>query len=278
MLLHRAAEYFDQEAVYDGYTGQKLFYGQLASFDDNTSTGATLRRRALTIAPRHAIPSRRCVRIGAQRWIASLGVMESFQGQDIRNTFNLRVATDSYQVLTPGQVLVPPLAARAVYGYAEYFRDTTNAQTDNELDTFWNVFLAPQEPAAQGMFLKIGPRLKRVRQTHRSPEDLKLAQSDELDSDWSQTVVLSGNGTYDPVTDTESAETLVVPAIMVDPKTFYRWRIWAESQTQPGDKMLFINNTATIKVGSAVLLQNNNWRVVSFQPEMDVWALHVRRI
>jgi hypothetical protein len=65
---------------------------------------------------------------------------------------------------------------------------------------------------------------------------------------------------------------------MVDPKTFYRWRIWAESQTQPGDKMLFINNTATIKVGSTVLLQNNSWRVVSFQPELDAWALHVRRI
>lgn len=278
MRLSNVARYFDQEAIFDGYTGQRLFAGQLSSFNDATATGTTLRRRALSFAPTLALPARRCLKIGPMRWIASIGILDSFQGVEMRNTHNLRLATNSFQILTPGQVLSPAPLPLSAYGYAEYFRDTVNTQTYSETDTSWNVFFASKEPVAQGLFLKDGSRLLRVRQAYINPEDLKLAQSDELAADWLQSVTLSGNGAYDPVTDTTSTETVTMPAILVDIKTFYRWRLWVEAQMQPGDKMLFISNIINIAVGSNVLLQNSNWRVVSFQAEQDVWALHVRRI
>lgn len=276
MRLHDAAVYFDRESIYDGYTNALLFKGQTSNFDDATSVGATLRRRTLSLAPALAVPTRRCVRVGDLRWLAGLGIKDSFQGADIRNTYNLRVATDLFSIFSPLEVMVPPVTPDTAYGYAEYFKSTVDTKDDSEYDNFWNIFFAPDEPVSQGAFLRVDGRCLRVRQTYVAPEDLRIAQCDELDSDWDQTVTFHGLGVYDPLTEQTSGGDVAVKGILFDLTKFYRWRNLAESAVQPGDRVLMVPTTVTPKPNSMLTVAGSEWRVLSIQPELDAWAAHIR--
>lgn len=278
MMLHDAAVYFDNESIYDGYTDAFLFVGQLGNFDDSTSIGATLRRRTVSLAPDLVAPVRQCVRIGNLRWISDVGISDTFQGVNIRNTYNLRVATDLFKVSTPGQAVAPVRVGVDAYGYAEFFKSLSDSRTSSDTDTYWNVFFSPSEPVQLGSILTLGTRCLRVRQTYPTPDKLVISLCDELDSDWSQTVVFTGLGAYNPVTDTEDVLSVTVKAIQLDLAKLYRWRNQAEAIAQPGDKVLIVPLTVTPKVGAIATLGLTSWRVVSFQQDLDAWELQVRQI
>jgi hypothetical protein len=278
MRLSNVSRYFDKEQVYDAYTLRPIFRGQLGEFNDASSVGSTLRRRVLSIAPTLAVPTRRCVKVGSQSWLAGVPITDTFQGVDVRKTYNLRKATNLFELLTPAQACSVTLGSTA-YAYEEHFKETSNTQTDSEYSTFWNVFFAPGEAVAQGKFLRVGSRLLRVRQAYVSPEDLRVAQSDELDADAVQSVMFSGTGTYDPITDTLSASTTAAQALQIEASKFYRWRQWAEADLRPGDRSVFVPTaTVTPKVSSQFTMLGKSWRVVSFQPESDAWAIHARPV
>jgi hypothetical protein len=277
MRLHNVARYFDDEAVKDGYSGAMLFKAQVRNVNDSSSTGATLRRRTMSLAANVSVPFRRCIALGSQKWLAGLPLIDTFQGRDIRKTYNLKSATNLLKLLTPGQVCANALGTDA-YGHEEYFKDTLNAQTDNEIDTFWNVFMAPNEPCTKGKFLRVGARLLRARQTYRSPEDLLVVQADELDGDWSQSITLTEQGTYNPITETYSGTSTVVNTIQVDVTKFYRWRLLAESEVQPGDRAVFAPLTVTPHAGRNFSMLGRTWVIRSVQAEADAWALHVRPV
>lgn len=278
MRLRNVSRYFDNEKVYDGYTLRPIFRGQLGEFNDASSVGSTLRRRVLSIDPALSVPTRRCVKVGSQSWLAGVPINDSFQGEDVRKTYNLRKATNLFELLTPAQACSVTLGSTA-YAYEEHFKETTNGQTDSEYSTFWNVFFAPGEPVAQGKFLRVGSRLLRVRQAYISPEDLRIAQSDELDSDVVQSVTFSGTGAYNPITDTLSASTTAAQVLQIEASKFYRWRQWAEADLRPGDRSVFVPTaTVTPKVSSQFTMLGKSWRVVSFQLESDAWAIHARPV
>jgi hypothetical protein len=138
--------------------------------------------------------------------------------------------------------------------------------------------MAPDEPCAKGKFLRVGSRLLRARQTYKSPEDLLVVQSDELDEDWSQTATFAEQGTYDPLTETYSGTSTVVNTIQVDVTKFYRWRLLAESEVQPGDRAVFAPLTVTPQAGRNLTMLGRTWVIRSVQPESDAWALHVRPV
>lgn len=276
MELHSVARMFDNEPVLDGYSSAYLFDGQVRNFNDASSTGATLRRRVLSVAPEYTLPARQVVQLGTMRWLAGLGLVDTFQGAPIRKTYNLRVGMDLFDLYTPGQVCLGNVVTPdKAYGYSEYFKDLANTTTDSELDTFWNVFFAPSEPVFQGKFLKVGDRLLRVRQTYITAEKLRIAESDELDSDWSQALVFD-LGVYDPIEDTYGAFDVAVNGIQMDLLKFYRWRLEAEASRKAGDRTVFVPLTVTPVVGTKFTMQGSGWVVLSVQRELDAWALHAR--
>ena len=279
MRMRDVARYFDKEKIYDGYTGRLIFRGQLGEFNDASSVGSTLRRRVLSLAPNLEVPTRRCLKIGSQYWLAGIGLTDTFQGEDTRKTYNLRKATSYFEILTAAQACSATLSSSLAYGYEEYEKDTTNAATDSEYSTFWNVFFAPGEPVRQGSFLRVGSRLLHVRQAYVSAEDLKLAQTDELDSDAVQAAVFTGTGAYDPITDTLSGAATAAQVLQIEAAKFYRWRQWAEADLRPGDRSVFVPlATVTPKVSSQFTMSGKTWRVVSLQPEFDTWAIHARQV
>lgn len=276
MKFKNVAIFFDRESIFDGYVGNLLFRAQVKNFNDASSTGATLRRRVLSVAPGTLIPARRCLQVSGLRWLAGLGVTDTFQGETVRDTYNLRVASSLFEALTPAQACSSAVSPSKVYGYEEFFKDTSDSGSSSDYDTFWNVFFAPIEPVSSGTFLRSGSRLLRVRQTYVNAEQLRVAESDELDPDWSQSALFTNQGAYDPVTDTYPSTTVSVQAVQMDIFKFYRWRVEAESQRKPGDRTVFVPTAVSPVVGSVFTMQGTSWRVLALQPEKDALALHVR--
>ena len=278
MRLHNAAIFFDRETVLDGYTGATLFKAQVKNFNDASSTGATLRRRVLSTSPASVMPARGCVRLGDLHWIAGVSLADSFQGRDIRHTYNLRIGSSLFDILTPGRACSGVVSVPPAYGYEEFFKDNQDNLTGSAYDTFWNIFFSPSEPIVVGSFLRVGSRMLRVRQTYVNAEDLRVAESDELDADWSQTVVFTDLSTYNPVTDTYTGTTISVQGVQLDSFKLYKWRVESEAQKKPGDRTVIVPLTITPVVGATFTMVGRSWRVISAQPELDAWALHSRLV
>lgn len=275
MDLHDAASYFDNDPVYDGYTGRYLFDAQSASFNDASSDGATNRRRVLSTGPDAVIPDRRVVRIHGDRWLVGLGTPDGFMGDVIRNHYNTKRATGLYAQLTPAQALAEAAGVSA-YAQKMYFKDVANAVTDSEYDAQWNIFIAPDEPARKGYFLRDAEgRLHRVRNDYIPTEGLRILQSDELDTDAVQSCVFD-TGVEDPITETFTAGTTTITGIQVDMSKFYRMRHLSDARVQPGDVALFLPTSLTLKQGMTFIMAGFRWQALTFQAEMDAQVAHVR--
>lgn len=277
MRMSAVARHFDREQAYDGYSGAALFYCQFSSFDDSAGDGSTNRRRGMSTAPTVSIPARRCITLGDQRWLASYATDDSFLGFAMRKNYNLKRVTDSLTIRSLSQACAAT-GGTAAYAQKYYFRDVTNTVTDAELDPFWNVFFAPDEPVTQGSFLvDAAGVVHRVRQFYLAPEGFKIAQTDQLDSDARQTAVLFDTGTYNQLTDEVSAGTTSLNVIQFEPFKFYNFRVQAEAPVRPGDRAVFVPSTLTPRVGMTFTMLGSKWQVAMFQAENDGWALHARR-
>lgn len=276
MDLFDAASYFDRDPINDGYDGSYLFDGQVSSFDDSSSDGATNRRRVLSTGPSVTIPARRVIELYGDRWIVGTGTPDGFEGEVIRQHFNTKRATDLLALLTPGQALAAA-AGTSVYAQKMYFKDVINALTDSEYDAQWNIFVAPGEAADKGSFFRdAAGRLYRVRNSYLPTEGLRVCQSDSLELDALQVCTFS-TGAFDPVTETRSAGTTAVNGIKVEHERFYRFRHVSDAKLQAGDVMLFLPSTLALSQGLRFTMQAANWQVLAFQPELDAQVAHVRR-
>lgn len=276
MDLHDVASFFDNDPVYDGYTGAFLFNVQAASFNDSTSDGATNRRRIFSMAPDVVIPTRRVLSLYGDRWLVGVGTPDGFGGSVIRQQFNAKRATDLVAVLTPAQALAAAVGTSA-YVQKMYFKDVVNSITDSEYDAQWNVFISPTETAAKGTFLRDGSgRLYRVRNDYLPTEGLRVLQSDELDTDALQACVFD-TGTKNPITEVVTAGTTALTCIQVDISKMYRFRHLSDGQIQPGDVALFIPTSLTLKQGMRFTMAGARWQVMHFQAEIDAQVAQVRR-
>ncbi len=275
MRLESAAVFFDDTPVYDGYTGRFLWHCQFSSFNDANAVGSTSTRRILSIGPDLALPARRVVQIHGDRWLVGDGNPDSWKGGIIRQSFNMKKATDVAEILTPAQACLGQ-AGLQVYVQKIYFKDTVNALNDADTDPFWNVFIAPSEGVARGSFLRISGRLYRVRSAYLPLEDLTIAQSDEVDT--GPVAATVSNGAYVASTDSYSGGTVSTTVLMFDFTKAYAYLTKASEVVASGDMNAMVANSAiNPSVGSLVVISGTSWRVLSKSAEADAWLLHLRR-
>jgi hypothetical protein len=218
------------------------------------------------------------VSIFGDRWIIGGGNPDSYGGEVIRRSYGMKKATDLALVRTPGQAC---LGAGGITAYVQkqYFKDVVNQQTNGEIDTFWNVFIAPDEPVQRGTFLICGSLILRARQSYLPVEGLNVAQSDQLDPGTAETVTFVSNGGYDPVTDQETTVSLAVPSLLFDFNKLYRFRTEADPIVKPGDlTMLVAASSVTPEVGARFTrADSSTWQILTVEAELDAWLPHVRR-
>lgn len=275
MDLSDASVYFDEDPVYDGYTGTFLFKAQVASFDDAQSDGATNRRRVLSTGPGVALPTRRVVNLYGDRWLVGNSTTDGFYGEVVRQHQAMKRVTDSMTLLTPGQLLTNA-AGVSLYAHKYYFSDIAGAMDSAEIDTFWNIFVAPNEPVAKGSFMKDATgRFYRVRNDYLPVEGLRVCQSDSLDVG-SRMAATFAVGSYDPVQDSYGPASTPTTVIAVETPKFYRFRYMSDPALQKGDMAVFVPSTVAVKQGALFTMGGRQWRIMTVQAELDCNVIHAR--
>lgn len=277
MNLVDASQYFDKEAVYDAYTGELLFKCQFSSFDDNDSSGATARRRVLSVKPGTALPPRRAVSILGTVWVGGNGDSDGFFGTPVRSNFNLKRSTGLISVLTPAEACLGLLGTPA-HAHMKHFKETVDTQTSSQYSNFWYVFFPQSEDAVTGRFLRYGLTVYRVRNHYESEDGFLVSEADQLTPDALKSVVFTTQGEYNILTDSYPTVSVNVEGIaMVIPK-FYKLSEAAEDYEKAGDLSLFVPKSAiTPTKGATIVMDGEDWRVLSLVDEEDAWAMHVRR-
>jgi hypothetical protein len=229
----------------------------------------------LSVGPDVVIPTRRAVQMYGDKWLVGIGTPEGFQGSVVRQYYAMKRVTDTMALLTPNQALTGA-AGTSVAAHKFYFKDVVDGLTSAEVDTFWNIFVAPGEAAAKGSFFKdAGGRLYRVRNDYLPVEGLRVCQSDILEAGALLSATWS-TGALNPITDTVSAGSTTVNALALETPKFYRFRFMSDPSLQKGDMAVFVPATITPKQGDVFTMGGKQWRALTVQAELDAWAVHAR--
>ncbi len=277
MDLKDAARYYDKDPVYDGYSGALLFYGHTKPHDDHASSGATSRRRTLVTVPASTAPARGVVTLYGERWLMGSNNPDTYMGNAIRRSFDLKKTTGLLKLLTPGQACLGS-SGTDFYAHKEYFKDMQDSLSESEYDTMWNIFCPLSESVVTGSFFKEGSTLLHVRNVYTTVELLAVAEVDELDADAAQSAVFTSNAQINLVTDLPISSAVTTPVIQTDVPKFYRFRTEVEADRKPGDRTVFVAKSAIApKVGANFTMLGQTWRALAVVSENDSWALHARR-
>ena len=277
MDLAAASAYFDRELVYDAYTGSLLFKCQFSSFDDHSSSGATARRRVLSVVPGTVLPPRKAVKIFDTYWIGGNGDTDGFLGTPVRSNFNLKRSTGLVTILTPAEAC---LAAAGVAAHAHMtpFKETVDTQTSSQYSNYWNVFFPATEPVSTGKFLRFGSTLYRIRNHYGTEDGFTVAGSDQLPADALRAATFTTQGEYNLVTDTYPTVTVATQVVAMEVPKFYRLGDASDDYEKPGDMSVFVAKSVTTPTkGSTVSMGSKAWRVLSVVDELDTWVVRVRR-
>jgi hypothetical protein len=277
MRMSAVASFFDREQAYDGYTGEPAFKCQYSSFDDSAGDGSTNRRRGMSTAPSVEAPTRRVITLGDQRWIMGEATDDGFLGEAQRKNYNLKKATHLVAVLSPLQAC-QAAAGTPTWVQLHYFKDTSNALSDAEYDTFWNVFVAPNEPVGKGTFLRSGAgTLYRVRGAYPVAEGFTVAQTDELEPDARRSATFNV-GAYDPISDSFAAGSSTVDVIFIEPSKYYRFRSPAESPVRAGDMTVVVPSTVAAAPGVEFTSGGLRWRLHLVEAISGAFMCLARRV
>lgn len=277
MRFSDISAYFDKDPVYDAYTGALLFTCHTSAHDDHTSSGSTSRRRTMTTSEGIAIPPRRAVVLYGEAWIVGNSNPDHFQGVAVRRSHDLKKSTGLMELLTPGQACLGG-AGPQFHAHREYYRDSVDTRSSADWDVMWNIYHAPGEGVMEGKFLRQDGILYRARTTRDSVEQYDITAADQLDADTMQSAEFTSQQ-RSLVTEQPVGAPITVQVIQTDLTKFFEFRTQGESKVQPGDRTIFVAQSAhTPKVGAEFTMQNLRWRVLAVVPELDAYALHVRLV
>lgn len=276
MEFGAVASFFNNDPVYDAYTGAYLFSCHSKAATDQTSAGAAIRRRAMTTEVGVSAPARGVITLLGEPWLMGSSTVDSFQGVEIRRVWDIKRGSDSMDILTPAQACAGA-AGTQIYAQKELYRDSGNPKTYSDWVPLWGVSVTPVDGAdARGKFLRQGTTLFRVRGEFSEVNGLFVLQADEFDPDARQPATFI-TASLDLVTDRVGTTSVTLPVVQTDSLNFYRYRTQAESDLRPGDRVVFVAAASIApQPGSQLTMLGATWRVLSTIIEGDARVLRVR--
>jgi len=269
------ASHFDDVICTDAYSGATLFAGQFSSFIESSPDGSTTQKRTLSLAPNISLPARRTISYQGETWIVGDGNTDLIYNTPTRKAYWMKKSFGLFTRLTPLEALNLAVGT-SFHASLKYLKDTVNGVSDNAYDPQWSVALAQGETANKGDFIKQGSTYYRVRVSYVDGSGFLLAVCDQLDAGSFVSVSLTSTGGYDPITDTYTATSTTVNALMMEPYKLYTYFTEADPRFTAGDKSLL--TAAALAVGSTLTIASEPWKVQSSYPELDAWASHIRRV
>jgi len=116
MDISVAASMFDDQPVYDQYTGDLLFMGQPLNYDGSVRDSVASWRQSIS-AVKIVASSRGVISLGQSSFLTGRVVQDFFQGDVVRENLILHPCDDVYQRGAPVDFLTDPLPAEVVSFY-----------------------------------------------------------------------------------------------------------------------------------------------------------------
>lgn len=276
--LGMAAGYFDNDPLYDAYSGAYLYDGQFASYDGSQLDGSFVRRRTVSLVPELALPPRRVVTLYGEQWVLSDPITDGFLGETIRRTMSARKCHALYKIVTASQLLGLEPETRSAYGFSRWIKGTADAQT-SELEPYFEFSFSLTEEPMRDMFLTDSGRVWHVRMDTDIAEGFRMVQCDEIVTAGEvQTAYVEFElpGELDPV----SLDTLPGtkhPAVMTERYMLFKKLDQAQPNNYANDKTLIVGSGVDVPQ-VPVTIRGEEWSVIASQPIPGGLALHIRKV
>jgi hypothetical protein len=279
MEFGAVTSYFSNDPVHDAYTGEFLFYCHSRAATDQTSAGATIRRRSMTTEVDATVPARGVITLLGDPWLVCNSTVDSFRGTLVRRTWDIKRGTSAMYRLSPAQACAD-VAGTLVYTQKELYRDAGNQKSYSDWDSQWGISIVAADGAdMRGQFLREGSTLYRVRGLYAEVNGLIVLEADEFASDARQSATFITAGLPDLVTDRQTTASVTLPVVQADSMKFYKYRAQAESDSQPGDRVVFVAAASIApQPGSELTMLDARWRVLTSVIESDARVLRVRLV
>jgi hypothetical protein len=284
MRLLDAARFFDRTEFVDAYSPTiSLFKGQTSLYDDSLRDGTTVVRKIMSVAPGVSLPARRCVKAHDEVFIVGGIHKDSFDGEVIREKYNLHRADGLGTLKTTDQAL-RNLAGTDLYASRLWVKDLKEMEISSKLPSFLNIYVASSETVLAGGLILLSGRWHLVRNTFVSAAGFLVCESDELPAGCLTTATYTSRaaGAYSPATDTVGAAAPASVAILA-----HRWqddyeyvRLAADDYEQ-GDIVAKVSSTqvTTADAGDTFTLASGiKYKVLAAASDgAGAWELHCRR-
>lgn len=281
MNLHNVAKMYDTCPVYDAYSGVLLFKAQASTFLESSLEGSTASRRVISVAPEVVIPAHSCILALGDLMIVGGGNPDEWGGSIIRKAHWVKLVTDNFKLLTPGQAVLAA-AGSDVFGQRKFIREALNSPTEAEIDNYWEIFVSNSVMPAVGTFFKGPTTYYRVRATYEDVDGFRTCHCDELE-EGRVTVTITTTGVYNPVSDSYGTSTINTHGIPLDYIKSYTKRTQSSAKGEQGDIALVVAASALTPVHGQHLTiagagaSAGNWQIINHIQEQDSWNLHLRR-
>jgi hypothetical protein len=273
-----AAGFFDDQPVYDAYSGALLFYGQPDLYDLTKSDSVRGYRRTLA-STALSLPARGCIRFGEEVFVVGRVIKDFFQGENHRSYVLLHPVDGLMSYGWPlGFISGTPTTA---YAAETWLKDRKFEEEGSLLRPEYVHYFHPSEPVLQGMVMK-GPdgRYFRVQAVSKQTGGMLAVTGFDLGATALQSVSYSSAGSYDPVTDSSSAAPPVsVQALVEFFRANYDYPNLSAQKYEKGDLTVTVSQAdITLPAASDIItISGREYRVLdSADDKNGCWEIHVR--
>ena len=274
MRIRRISKRFDEDQLYDAYTGDILFKGQFATFEGRQVDGTFNRRRTVSYSPDYSLPPRRCVTVYGEVWIMSEPMIDGFQGEPVRVTCSARKSNGLFQVLTAGELL-NKTGTREAHVFLRYLKGTAEPGSSN-LQPYYEASLSLTESNLAGKFYTDGNIILHGRMAANAAEGFSVVECDMIGGSGAW-VKVKLPGVFDPVelTEVPGAE---IDGLLVERYSFFTKYDQAQENNYHGDKTLIVSKSSMAVPEGSLTLQGSTLPILGVEDLGDGWALHVRKV
>ena len=274
MKLKNVSRLFDKTKAVDAYNSRYSFKCQVEPLDMYRTEGTRIKIRNMSTAPGVTIPARRVIKIDDQAYIVSDSSLDHWSGEAIRSRYVLQGADHVVEIRTISQVLedVPGVQAYASIDFNKY---GTDERDSSRYHPQYHIYFG-KETVEEDYVVHTTSSNYLVKNSYLTPAGIVDALANELDDPVVQVSVSTGRS-YDPVTDSYTATTSSVRAIIVRWQEYFEYLTQGSTKYERGDAQLFVLPAVQAKAGDTVSISGEDFRVLSHLDRTGYRTLHIRR-
>ncbi len=286
MDISVAASMFDDQPIYDKYTGDLLFTGQPQNYDGSVRDSVASWRQAVSTA-KVVWPARGVITFGDETFIAGRTIQDFFQGDVVRENLVIHPCDGLYEKGPASDFLTepPPVDIESFYGGVAWRKTSSDEKESPEFHNICDVYFSTAEtyPKRDSLILSDIGMLYRVRSIEIREGGFIAAVCSELGTDVIVDISYTTKGAYDAATDSMLSNAPIdIKAILELTKTNFKFVVADSEKYKPGDRVITVRvaDVASPEPEDSIAVGTRTYRVISANRDDDggCWELHVRRV